>query len=124
MTWHQTEGGNGLAPPKRDHHYFPRRFRPKAHDGHRVTVAVFLNATKVVLTRVVRRRQQQRQRKRRRLSVNAVAKSNRVRAARLLPGAVVHRVLVGGAGRHQAPAQRPVVGVVEAFPRIGRRAAR
>ena len=30
----------------------------------------------------------------------------------LLPGAVVDRVLVGGAGRHQAPAERPLVVVV------------
>src|SRR5258708_5759108 len=40
---------------------------------------------------------------------------------RLLPGAVVHRVLVGGARRHQAPAERPVVIVVEAFARVGHR---
>src|SRR5882724_6914874 len=39
----------------------------------------------------------------------------------LLPGAVVDGVLVGGAGRHQAPAQRPVVVVVEALARVGHR---
>src|SRR3954463_16069157 len=38
---------------------------------------------------------------------------------RLLPGAVVHRVLVSCAGRHQAPAERPLVIVVEAFARVG-----
>src|ERR1051326_824472 len=39
----------------------------------------------------------------------------------LLPGAVVDGVFVGGAWRHQAPAQGPVVVVVEALARIRRR---
>src|ERR1700747_3505272 len=38
----------------------------------------------------------------------------------LLPSPVVHRVLVGGAGRNEAPTQRPLIVVVEAFARVGR----
>src|ERR1700693_1265788 len=41
------------------------------------------------------------------------------RAPALLPRPVVDRVLLGRAGRHQAPAERPLVIVVEALARIG-----
>src|SRR5437764_12557090 len=37
----------------------------------------------------------------------------------LLPGAVVDRVLEGRARLHQAPAQGPLVGMVEAFAGVG-----
>src|SRR5438093_10149201 len=37
----------------------------------------------------------------------------------LLPGAVVDRVLEGRARLHQAPAQGPLVGVIEALARVG-----
>src|SRR5882672_6034994 len=36
-----------------------------------------------------------------------------------LPGPVVHRVLEGRARLHQSPAERPLVGVVEALARVG-----
>src|SRR5436190_7229893 len=36
-----------------------------------------------------------------------------------LPGAVIDRVLVGGAGRHEAPVARPLVGVLEALAGVG-----
>src|SRR5258707_14016798 len=38
---------------------------------------------------------------------------------KLLPGPVVDRVLEGRAGFDQSPAERPLVGVVEALARIG-----
>src|SRR6266850_626326 len=37
----------------------------------------------------------------------------------LLPGAIVDRVLEGRARLHQAPAQSPLIGVVEALARVG-----
>src|SRR2546422_4707527 len=41
----------------------------------------------------------------------------------LLPGAIVHRVLVGGGGHRHVPFHRPAIGVVPALARIGRRRA-
>src|SRR5437879_13592857 len=38
---------------------------------------------------------------------------------KLLPGPVVHGVLEGRARLHQAPAQGPLVGVIEALARVG-----
>src|SRR5580704_2039525 len=37
----------------------------------------------------------------------------------LFPGAIVHCVLIGGAGFCQAPTERPLVGTVEAFASVG-----
>src|SRR5882672_2436014 len=36
-----------------------------------------------------------------------------------LPGSVVDRVLAGRAPLHQAPAERPLIGVIEALARVG-----
>src|SRR6266436_5501122 len=44
-----------------------------------------------------------------------------IAACHLLPGPVVDRVLVGGAGRNETPAERPLIVVVEAVARVRRR---
>src|SRR5262245_51562180 len=45
-------------------------------------------------------------------------RSMRATESALLPRPIVNRVLVGGAGGHQVPTQRPLVGMVEALARI------
>src|SRR5262245_1935344 len=49
------------------------------------------------------------------------AASQRAQRAQLLPRPIVHRVLIGGAGCDEVPAQRPAIGVVEALARVGLR---
>src|SRR6266446_2353515 len=48
-----------------------------------------------------------------RASISAAARRT------LPPGAIVDRVLVGGAGRNELPAERPLIGVLEALARVG-----